>query len=67
MAVQVCYIHIPGAICKVLESSKRDNIVNHLTNRTLLLQSQHGLLSCLTDLLQFLKDVRRQAYGCDLS
>ena len=36
--------------------------MNHLTNRTLLLRSQHGFTkgkSCLTNLLQFLEDVSK--------
>ena len=55
-------ISLTSQACRVLESVIRDSIVNHLTNRTLLLRSQHGFTkgkSCLTNLLQFLEDVTK--------
>ena len=55
-------ISLTSQVCKILESILRDNIVNHLTSHSLLLQSQHGFTkgrSCLTNLLLFLEDVTK--------
>ena len=48
---------VPG---KLLERNIRDEIVNHITDNNLFAKSQHGFLagkSCVTQLLEFLKDV----------
>lgn len=53
---------LKSQVCKVLEPVLWDNIVNHLTSHSLLLQSQHGVTkgrSCLTNLLLFLEDVTK--------
>ena len=55
-------ISLTSQDCKILNSILRDNIVNHLTSHSLLLQPQHGFTKgrpCLTDLLLFLEDVTK--------
>ena len=53
-------ISLTSVVCKILESLIRDTIVDHLENRFLLHDSQHGFRkgrSCLTNLLAFMDRV----------
>ncbi len=47
LLTSVCY--------KVLESIIRDNLMEHLLENKLLRQSQHGFMSCTSNLLEFLE------------
>ena len=54
----------PGSLtcilCKVMESVIRDSIVEHLTSKSLLRQSQHGFMrgkSTVTNLLEYLEEM----------
>ena len=47
-------------LCKVMESVIRDSIVEHLTSKSLLRQSQHGFMrgkSTVTNLLEYLEEL----------
>jgi hypothetical protein len=51
-------ISLTSVICKLLESLIRDQIVCHLEDNSLILNSQHGFRknrSCLTNLIEFFK------------
>jgi hypothetical protein len=55
-------VSLTSVVCKIFESIMKEEIVRHLEQHNLILQTQHGFLkgrSCLTNLLTFLEDVTR--------
>ena len=53
-------ISLTSVVCKMLETLIRDKLVNHLEEKNLLKNTQHGFRnkrSCLTNLLDFLYDI----------
>jgi hypothetical protein len=53
-------VSLTSHVCKVLESTIWDSIVDHLDRNKLIYKTQHGFVrgrSCLTNLLEFLEDV----------
>ena len=53
-------VSLTSHVCKILESVIKDSIINHINVNNLLNESQHGLISkrsCLINLLQFIETV----------